>query len=174
MFTAGDRADGAGFRAFRTAGQRLVAVVTLKSGVQIRAEVASLRVDVGRDGRVTGIRAEADGAAQSQLAWVDVGEVAAVTAEFAADPTVTATVEGTIFKKCSREWHRPDSRKACADGSCKHTCDPTEVETCRHKWTFRYSIDGQQSEKSFPSRDEARMFQLELSAAKTVAHAGRA
>ena len=31
---------------------------------------------------------------------------------------------GTIFKKCDRSNHRPDSNKGCASATCQHTCDP--------------------------------------------------
>jgi hypothetical protein len=61
-------------------------------------------------------------------------------------------LQGAIFKKCDRALHRPESRKACANDICQHTCDPDAVETCRHAWTVRYSVAGKLSEKSF--RDE--------------------
>lgn len=88
-------------------------------------------------------------------------------------------LQATIFKKCSREFHRPETSKGCANGSCQHTCAPSEAGTCRHAWTVRYSVHGTQREKSF--RDEidgrkrvvpgtglkkAQDFQLELTRGK--------
>jgi hypothetical protein len=29
---------------------------------------------------------------------------------------------GTIFKKCDRSNHKPDSDKRCASATCQHTC----------------------------------------------------
>jgi hypothetical protein len=43
---------------------------------------------------------------------------------------------GTIFKKCDRSNHRPDSNKGCASSTCQHTCD--NPERCPHAWTLRY------------------------------------
>jgi integrase len=54
---------------------------------------------------------------------------------------------GTIFKKCDRSSHRPDSNKNCAAGTCQHTCG--NPEKCQHAWTLRYSLNGKQLEKSF-------------------------
>jgi hypothetical protein len=43
---------------------------------------------------------------------------------------------GTIFKKCDRGNHRPDSNMGCASSTCQHTCD--NPERCSHAWTPRY------------------------------------
>ena len=34
-----------------------------------------------------------------------------------------ALVQATIFKKCDRTNHKPDSNKLCAGGTCQHTCE---------------------------------------------------
>jgi hypothetical protein len=47
---------------------------------------------------------------------------------------------GTIFKKCDRSNHRPDSNKGCASSTCQHTCDTPE--RCQHAWTLRYWVNG--------------------------------
>jgi len=54
---------------------------------------------------------------------------------------------GTIFKKCDRSNHKPDSNKRCATSTCQHTCD--NPERCAHAWTLRYWVNGKQVEKSF-------------------------
>ena len=59
---------------------------------------------------------------------------------------------GTIFKKCDRKNHKPNSNKRCADGACQHTCD--NPEKCPHAWTVRYSVNSKQREASF--HDEIR------------------
>ena len=59
---------------------------------------------------------------------------------------------GTIFKKCDRSNHRPDSNKGCASSTCQHTCD--SPDRCPHAWTLRYWVNGKQVEKSF--KDEIR------------------
>jgi integrase len=59
---------------------------------------------------------------------------------------------GVVFKKCDRAGHKPDSNKACAAGTCQHTC--SDVERCSHAWTLRYWADGKQRERSF--KDEVR------------------
>lgn len=59
---------------------------------------------------------------------------------------------GVVFKKCDRANHKPDSNKACAVGTCQHTC--SDVERCPHAWTLRYWADGRQRERSF--KDEVR------------------
>ena len=88
-------------------------------------------------------------------------------------------LQAVIIKKCSREFHRPETSKTCTNGTCQHTCEPEATGTCRHAWTVRYSVNGTQREKSF--RDEmddrkrvipgsglgkARDFQLELTRGK--------
>ena len=59
---------------------------------------------------------------------------------------------GVVFKKCDLAGHKADSNKACAAGTCQHTC--SEVERCPHAWTLRYWADGRQRERSF--KDEVR------------------
>ncbi|HEX4831150.1 MAG TPA: hypothetical protein VH478_08675, partial [Trebonia sp.] len=67
-------------------------------------------------------------------------------------------LQGTILKKCDRSNHHPDDSKACGArergeqrGACQHTCEPSEIDTCRHAWTYRYSVPGgKQREESFP------------------------
>jgi integrase len=59
---------------------------------------------------------------------------------------------GVVFKKCDMVGHKPDSNKACAAGTCQHTC--TDIERCSHAWTLRYWADGKQRERSF--KDEVR------------------
>jgi hypothetical protein len=88
-------------------------------------------------------------------------------------------LQATILKKCSREFHRPQTNKLCAGGTCQHTCGTAEIERCRHAWTVRYTVNGVQRDKSF--RDEidaakrvrygtglrkAQDFQLELTRGK--------
>jgi Phage integrase family len=57
---------------------------------------------------------------------------------------------GTIFKKCDRSSHRPDSNKGCASSTCQHTCD--SPDRCPHAWTLRYWVNGKQVEKSFKDK----------------------
>jgi hypothetical protein len=75
-------------------------------------------------------------------------------------------IQATVFKKCDRANHRPDSNKQCANGTCQHTCDPAQVEGCAHKWTVRYSVNSRQREQSFAELDKAQTFQLTLSTGK--------
>jgi integrase len=56
---------------------------------------------------------------------------------------------GIILKKCSTEWHKPGSNKACAAGECQHTCPESKIRQCDHAWTLRYWVNGKQKEKSF-------------------------
>jgi hypothetical protein len=77
-----------------------------------------------------------------------------------------ALIQATIVKKCDRANHRPGSNKQCASRTCQHTCDPTQVESCNHKWTVRYSVNSRQREQSFASITEAQTFQLTLSTGK--------
>lgn len=65
-------------------------------------------------------------------------------------------LQGTIFKKCDRSAHRPASRRQCADGTCQHTCEPSQIERCPHAWTLRYSANGRQTEESFKDDMDAR------------------
>jgi hypothetical protein len=75
-------------------------------------------------------------------------------------------VQATVFKKCDRTWHKPDSNKVCAAGTCQHTCEPGQVGECAHKWTVRYSLNSRQREQSFLTLTEAQTFQLTLSTGK--------
>jgi hypothetical protein len=75
-------------------------------------------------------------------------------------------IQATIFKKCDRTNHRPDSNKQCASGTCQHTCDAAQVQDCGHKWTVRYSVNSRQREQSFATVTEAQTFQLTLSTNK--------
>jgi hypothetical protein len=88
-------------------------------------------------------------------------------------------LQATVFKKCSRESHRPESNKGCADGTCQHTCEPSATGKCPHKWTVRYVVNGVQRERSFADEidagkrvrygtglKKAQDFQLELTRGK--------
>ena len=77
-------------------------------------------------------------------------------------------IQATILKKCDRTGHRPETSKACAAGTCQHTCEPGQVEHCRHKWTVRYSVNSRQREASFATITEAQVFQAELSTKKVT------
>ena len=72
-------------------------------------------------------------------------------------------IQATILKKCDRAGHRPETRKASADRTCQHTCEPHQVGQCRHKWTVRYSVNSRQREASFATLTEAQVFQADLS-----------
>jgi integrase len=54
---------------------------------------------------------------------------------------------GVIFKKCDRQFHKPDTNRSCAAGTCQHTCE--RPQRCPHAWTLRYSANGKQREQSF-------------------------
>jgi integrase len=54
---------------------------------------------------------------------------------------------GVILKKCDRRQHKPGSNRACAAGTCQHTCD--RPDRCPHAWTLRYFANGKQREMSF-------------------------
>lgn len=77
-------------------------------------------------------------------------------------------IQATIFKKCDRAGHKPASNKACAAGTCQHTCEPGQVGQCSHKWTVRYSVNSRQREASFATLTEARVFQGDLSVKKVT------
>jgi hypothetical protein len=93
--------------------------------------------------------------------------------------STSGKLQATIFKKCDRTYHRPETNKMCAGGTCQHTCEAAETGRCRHAWTVRYTVNGVQRDKSF--RDEidaakrvqwgsglkkAQDFQLELTRGK--------
>src|ERR1700733_14318920 len=80
--------------------------------------------------------------------------------------TQNSLVQATIFKKCDRSHHKPDSNKGCAAGTCQHTCEASQVPDCPHKWTVRYSVNSRQREQSFGTITEAQTFQLTLSTGK--------
>jgi hypothetical protein len=63
-------------------------------------------------------------------------------------------LQGTIFKKCDMSAHKPDSNKACAAGTCQHTC--ATPDKCPHAWTLRYSVNGKQKEESFRDDMDAK------------------
>ena len=88
-------------------------------------------------------------------------------------------LQATIFKKCDRTYHRPQTNKQCAGGTCQHTCQAPEIDRCRHAWTVRYTVNGVQRDKSFKDEMDARKrvqcgtglkkaqdFQLELTRGK--------
>jgi hypothetical protein len=54
---------------------------------------------------------------------------------------------GVILKKCDRSYHKPESNRACAAGTCQHTCE--HPQRCPHAWTLRYWANGRQRELSF-------------------------
>jgi hypothetical protein len=71
---------------------------------------------------------------------------------------------GTIFKKCDRSNHRPDSNKGCASSICQHTCDTPE--RCQHAWTPRYWVNGKQVEKSFKDKQHPTTGRVVTAAAR--------
>ena len=88
-------------------------------------------------------------------------------------------LQATILKKCDRTYHRPETNKQCASGTCQHTCEPSGIERCRHAWTVRYNVNGVQRDKSFKDEMDAQKrvqwgtglkkaqdFQLELTRGK--------
>jgi hypothetical protein len=82
-------------------------------------------------------------------------------------PSATSVkVTATILKKCDRSNHRPESNKACAASTCQHTCEPSAVKTCQHRWTIRYSANGRQVEKSYATLKLAQDAQLKLHTTK--------
>ena len=58
-------------------------------------------------------------------------------------------LQAIIFKKCDRGYHRPQTNKQCAGGTCQHTCEPSAIERCHHAWTVGYSVNGVRRNKSF-------------------------
>jgi integrase len=54
---------------------------------------------------------------------------------------------GVILKKCDRQFHKPATNRACAAGTCQHTCE--RPERCPHAWTLRYWANDKQREQSF-------------------------
>jgi integrase len=74
---------------------------------------------------------------------------------------------GTIFKKCDRSSHRPDSNKGCASSACQHTCD--HPERCSHAWTLRYWVNGKQVEKSFRDRQNPSTGRVDYGSGRKLA-----
>src|SRR5271165_4725848 len=74
---------------------------------------------------------------------------------------------GTIFKKCDRSNHRPDSNKGCASSTCQHTCD--NPERCPHAWTLRYWVNGKQVEKSFKDRQHPSTGRVDFGSGRKLA-----
>jgi integrase len=74
---------------------------------------------------------------------------------------------GTIFKKCNRSNHRPDSNKGCASSTCQHTCDTPE--RCPHAWTLRYWVNGKQVEKSFKDKQHPTTGRVNYGSGKKLA-----
>ena len=74
---------------------------------------------------------------------------------------------GTIFKKCDRSNHRPDSNKGCASSTCQHTCD--SPERCPHAWTLRYWVNGKQVEKSFKDKQHPSTLRVDYGSGRKLA-----
>jgi integrase len=74
---------------------------------------------------------------------------------------------GTIFKKCDRSNHKPDTNKGCAVGTCQHTCE--KPERCPHAWTLRYTLNGKQVEKSFKDTTNASTGRVNYGSGKKLA-----
>src|SRR5690349_6759668 len=74
---------------------------------------------------------------------------------------------GTIFKKCDRSNHRPDSNKRCASSECQHTCD--HPERCSHAWTLRYWVNGKQVEKSFRDKQHPSTGRVDYGSGRKLA-----
>jgi hypothetical protein len=78
---------------------------------------------------------------------------------------------GTIFKKCDRSNHRPESNKNCAAGTCQHTCD--KPDRCPHAWTLRYWVSGKQVERSFKDTTNASTGRVNYGTGRKLAQEGR-
>jgi len=74
---------------------------------------------------------------------------------------------GTIFKKCDRSNHRPDSNKGCASSTCQHTCDSSD--RCPHAWTLRYWVNGKQVEKSFKDKQHPATGRVDYGSGRKLA-----
>jgi hypothetical protein len=61
---------------------------------------------------------------------------------------------GAVLKKCDQSNHRPGTNKACASGTCQHTCP--DIERCGHARTLRYWVNGKQRERSFKDLTDGR------------------
>jgi hypothetical protein len=40
-------------------------------------------------------------------------------------------LQAAVLKKCDRAYHRPQTNKQCASGSCQHACEPSQIDRCR-------------------------------------------
>ena len=58
---------------------------------------------------------------------------------------------GTVFKKCDKSNHRPDSNKGLRVFHLPAHVRTTR-ERCQHAWTLRYWVNGKQIEKSFKDK----------------------
>jgi hypothetical protein len=76
-------------------------------------------------------------------------------------------LQGTIFKKCDTAGHKPDSNKGCAAGTCQHSC--RDIVRCAHRWTLRYSANGEQSEKSFADKINRNTGRVDYGSGKKLA-----
>jgi integrase len=74
---------------------------------------------------------------------------------------------GTVFKKCDKSNHRPDSNKGCASSTCQHTCD--HPERCPHAWTLRYWVNGKQVEKSFKDKQHPSTGRVDYGSGRKLA-----
>jgi hypothetical protein len=81
--------------------------------------------------------------------------------------------EGIILKKCSLEWHKPATNKACAAGDCQHTCPGDQTGRCPHAWTLRYSVDSRQHEQSFRDDVDPVTGQVKFGSGKAKAGAAQ-
>jgi hypothetical protein len=74
---------------------------------------------------------------------------------------------GTVFKKCDRSNHKPETNKSCAVGTCQHTCD--KPDRCPHAWTLRYTLNGKQLEKSYKDTINATTGRVNYGSGKKLA-----
>jgi hypothetical protein len=74
---------------------------------------------------------------------------------------------GTIFKKCDKANHRPDTNNGCASSACQHTCD--NPNRCAHAWTLRYWVNGKQVEKSFRDKKHPSTGRVDYGSGKKLA-----
>src|SRR5690349_7202534 len=68
---------------------------------------------------------------------------------------------GTLFKKCDRSNHRPDSNKGCASSTLQHTCDATEH--CHRAWTLRFRVNAGSTASGPRSRPVREVVRFEKS-----------
>jgi hypothetical protein len=70
------------FSARKNDRERLIMVITLKSGVQLRVGVASVNTIVSPEGRMQQLHTEPDPTSDRHLGWVDMREITAITVEY--------------------------------------------------------------------------------------------